>query len=98
MRVMCKPGSVGDLGGQPPRSTRPEDPDPEDPRTPRTPETPRTPRGLRLALPRCRATVPRLAVPSKNVIEPMGVPPTRARFLTVAVKLTNEASPQTDEM
>ena len=23
MRVMCKPGSVGDLGGQPPRSTRP---------------------------------------------------------------------------
>ena len=26
MRVMCKPGSVGDLGGQPPRSTRPEDP------------------------------------------------------------------------
>src|SRR5271157_3959117 len=41
VRVMCKPGSVGDLGGQPPRSTRPEDPqigltprtpDPEDPR------------------------------------------------------------------
>ena len=32
VRVMCKPGSVGDLGGQPPRSTRPEDP-----RTPRTP-------------------------------------------------------------
>ena len=26
MRVMCKPGSVGDLGGQPPRSTRPEAP------------------------------------------------------------------------
>ena len=24
MRVMCKPGSVGDLGGQPPRSTRPK--------------------------------------------------------------------------
>jgi len=23
VRVMCKPGSVGDLGGQPPRSTRP---------------------------------------------------------------------------
>ena len=23
MRVMCKPGSVGGLGGQPPRSTRP---------------------------------------------------------------------------
>ena len=23
MRVMCTPGSVGDLGGQPPRSTRP---------------------------------------------------------------------------
>ena len=22
---MCKPGSVGDLGGQPPRSTRPEE-------------------------------------------------------------------------
>jgi len=42
-----------------------------------------------LALPRRRATVPRLAVPSKNVIEPMGVPPTRARFLTVAVKLTS---------
>ena len=21
---MCKPGSVGDLGGQPPRSTRPD--------------------------------------------------------------------------
>jgi hypothetical protein len=28
VRVMCKPGSVGDLGGQPPRSTRPEK-DPE---------------------------------------------------------------------
>ena len=26
---MCKPGSVGDLGGQPPRSTRPEATDPE---------------------------------------------------------------------
>ena len=26
MRVMCKPGSVGDLGGQPPRSTRPKAP------------------------------------------------------------------------
>ena len=35
MRVMCKPGSVGDLGGQPPRSTRPEDPRPRGP--PRTP-------------------------------------------------------------
>ena len=33
MRVMCKPGSEGDLGGQPPRSTRPEarkSVDPED--------------------------------------------------------------------
>ena len=28
---MCKPGSVGDLGGQPPRSTRPEDPNRSDP-------------------------------------------------------------------
>ena len=26
VRVMCKPGSVGDLGGQPPRSTRPMPP------------------------------------------------------------------------
>src|SRR5208337_4296503 len=26
VRVMCKPGSVGDLGGQPPRSTRPDAP------------------------------------------------------------------------
>ena len=25
VRVMCKPGSVGDLGGQPPRSTRPRE-------------------------------------------------------------------------
>ncbi len=24
VRVMCKPGSVGDLGGQPPKSTRPK--------------------------------------------------------------------------
>src|SRR5271157_475811 len=32
VRVMCKPGSVGDLGGQPPRSTRPAKP-----RTPRSP-------------------------------------------------------------
>ena len=28
VRVMCKPGSVGDLGGQPPRSTRPNNPPP----------------------------------------------------------------------
>jgi len=28
---MCKPGSVGDLGGQPPRSTRPDAPDPDAP-------------------------------------------------------------------
>ena len=30
MRVMCKPGSVGDLGGQPPRSTRPKETDPKE--------------------------------------------------------------------
>ena len=35
---MCKPGSVGDLGGQPPRSTRPaKPPDPAKPS--RKPET-----------------------------------------------------------
>ena len=35
MRVMCKPGSVGDLGGQPPRSTRPANPrEPLDPANP----------------------------------------------------------------
>jgi len=38
VRVMCKPGSVGDLGGQPPRSTRPDARTP----MPRTP-MPRTP-------------------------------------------------------
>jgi len=34
VRVMCKPGSVGDLGGQPPRSTRPDAPDPDAPTMP----------------------------------------------------------------
>jgi len=29
VRVMCKPGSVGDLGGQPPRSTRPKESRPQ---------------------------------------------------------------------
>src|SRR5208337_1011422 len=32
---MCKPGSVGDLGGQPPRSTRPKSPTPSPPQVPR---------------------------------------------------------------
>ena len=30
VRVMCKPGSVGDLGGQPPKSTRPKETDPKE--------------------------------------------------------------------
>ena len=34
VRVMCKPGSVGDLGGQPPRSTRPDARTDPDARTP----------------------------------------------------------------
>ena len=44
MRVMCKPGSVGDLGGQPPRSTRPAKP----PVTPRS--HPLTPIALALRI------------------------------------------------
>jgi CHAT domain len=56
VRVMCKPGSVGDLGGQPPRSTRPDarpmpaDPDARRPRCPPTP-MPAEPVGLGLRSP-----------------------------------------------
>src|SRR5271157_581968 len=54
VRVMCKPGSEGGRGGQPPQSTRPEDPvekilkrsDPEDlrPRGPPNRSDPEDPR------------------------------------------------------
>ena len=43
---------------------------------------------LSVALPRRRASVPRLNAPSRKVTDPLGVLPPRLRSLTVAVKVT----------
>ena len=44
---------------------------------------------LSVAFPRRRGTVSRTVVPSRKAMSPMGCPPERLRFVTVAVKVTD---------